>query len=141
MCLDISKYITHIEKKDLDNIDNITQVINSYEFNDLVNFIEFAGDHEDLNFSTTNKYPPDCPDVVRSVYHASRRYKYPLELTFVKSLQVKILRVFFKIHPDFDLQEYGMASWFSTSSTSQAISITLDFSANNLIKKKSFYII
>ena len=30
MCLDITKYITHIEKKELDNIDNITRVINSY---------------------------------------------------------------------------------------------------------------
>ena len=55
MCLDITKYITHIEKKELDNFCNITRVINSFELNDLVNFIEFAGEDEDLNFSTTNK--------------------------------------------------------------------------------------
>ena len=49
MCWDITKYITHIERKELDNIDNITRVINSYELNDLVNFIEFAGEDEDLH--------------------------------------------------------------------------------------------
>ena len=97
--LDITKYISHIEKKELDNIDNISRVITSYELNDLVTFIEFAGDDENLNFSTTNKCPPDCPNDVRLVYHANRHYKYLLELTIVKSLQVKILRVFFKIHP------------------------------------------
>ena len=72
MCLDISKYITHIEKKELDNIDNITRVINSYELNDLVNFIEFAGDDEELNYNITNKCPQNCPDDVRSVYHDYR---------------------------------------------------------------------
>ena len=39
MCLDITKYIIHIEKKELDNIDNITRVINTYDINDFVNFI------------------------------------------------------------------------------------------------------
>ena len=86
MCLDITKYITHIEKKELDNIDNITRVINSYELNDLVNFIEFAGDDEELNYSITNKCPSNCPDDVRSVFHAYRHYKYLLELTFVKKI-------------------------------------------------------
>ena len=76
MCLDISKYITHIEKKELDNIENITRVINSYELNDLVNFIEFAGEDEDLYYSTSNKWPPNFPDDVRSIYYAYRHYKY-----------------------------------------------------------------
>ena len=79
MCLDITKYITHIEWKELDNIHNITRVINSFELNDLVSFIEFAGDDEDLYFSTTNKYPSNCPIDVRSVYHAYMHYKYLLE--------------------------------------------------------------
>ena len=103
MCLDITKNITHIERKELDNIDNTTRVINSYELNDLVNFIEFARDDED---NTTNKCPFNFPDDVRSVYHAYRHYKYLLELTFVEKSTSKILRVFFKIHPDFDLKEY-----------------------------------
>ena len=147
MCLDITKYITHIEKKELDNIDNITRVINSYELNDLVNFIEFAGDDEELNYNITNKCPPNCPDDVRSVYHAYRHYKYLLELTFVKSLQVKILRVFFKIHQDFDSVEY-LVKWsreliFNKKHISNEFNyyVTLDFSANYLIIKKSFYII
>ena len=106
MCLDITKYITHIEKVELDNIDNITRVINSYELNHLVNFIEFACDDEDLYYYITNKCPQNCPDDVQSVYHAYRHYKYLLELTFVKSLQVKILRIFFKIPQYFDLEEY-----------------------------------
>ena len=147
MCLDITKYITHIEKKELDNIDNITRVINSYELNDLVNFIEFAGEDEDLHYNTINKCPSNCPDDVRSVYHAYRHYKYLLELTFVKNLQVKILRVFFKIHQDFDLEEY-LVKWngeliFNIKHLSSAFNYytTLDFSANYLIIKKSFYII
>ena len=85
MCLDITKYITHISRKELDNIDNITLVINSYELNDFVSFIEFAGDDEDLYYSTTNKCPSNCPDDVRLVYHAYKQYKYLLELTFVKN--------------------------------------------------------
>ena len=147
MCLDISKYITHIEKKELDNIDNITRVINSYELNDLINFIEFDGEDEELNYNNTTKCPPNCPDDVRSVYHAYRHYKYLLELTFVKNLQVKILRVFFKIHQDFDLEEY-LVKWngelvFNIKHLSSAFNYytTLDFSANYLIIKKSFYII
>ena len=42
MCLDIQKYKNAIEKKELDNIDNITRVINSYDINELVTYIEFA---------------------------------------------------------------------------------------------------
>ena len=141
MCLDITKYITHIEKKELDNIDNITWVINSYELNDWVTFIEFAGDDEDLYVSTTNKCPPDCPDDVRSVYHAYRHYKYLLELTFVKSLQVKILRIFFKIHQD--LVKWSGKLIFNIKHISSAFNyyVTMDFSANYLVIKKSFYII
>ena len=144
MCLDITKYITHIEKKELDNIDNITRVINSYELNDLVNFIVFAGEDEDLHCKTTNKCPSDCTDDGRSVYHAYMHYKYLLELTFVKNLQVQILRVFFKIHQDFDLEEY-VVKWngelvFNLLHLSSQFNyfVTLDFSANYLIIKKSF---
>ena len=72
MCLDITKYITHIEKKKLDDIDNITRIMNLYELNDLVNFMEFACDEEDLYYSITHKCPLNCPDDVRSVYHAYR---------------------------------------------------------------------
>ena len=46
MCLDMTKYINHIKKKELDNIDNITRVINSYDINELVNLIEFACEDE-----------------------------------------------------------------------------------------------
>ena len=112
-----------------------------------MNFIEFAGDDEDLYYSTSNKCLPDCPDDVRSVYHAYRNYKYLLELTFVKNLQLKILRVFFKIHQDFDLEEY-VVKWsgelvFNIRHLTSQFNyyVTLDFSANYLIIKKSFYII
>ena len=147
MCLDIEKYITHIKKKELDNIDNITRVINSYDINDLVTFIEFECEDGVFNYNITNKCPPDCPNDVRSVYHAYRHYKYSLELTFVKILKVKILRVFFKIHQDFDLEEY-VVNWngelvFNLKHIPSNFNyyLTLDFSANCLIIKKSFYII
>ena len=61
-------------------MDNITRVINSYELNDLVNFIEFAGDDEDLYYNITNKFSPDCTDDVRSIYHAYRHYIHLKEL-------------------------------------------------------------
>ena len=34
MCLDITKYIDTIKKEELDTIDYITRVINSYDIND-----------------------------------------------------------------------------------------------------------
>ena len=76
MCLDIQKYIEPIEKKELDTIDNITRVINSYDINELVTYIEFACEDEEFDFYTSTKCQPDCPDDVRSVYHAYRHYKY-----------------------------------------------------------------
>ncbi len=33
MCLDINKYIDIVSTKELDNIDNITRIINSYDIN------------------------------------------------------------------------------------------------------------
>ena len=41
MCLDIQKYKDTIEKNELDNIDTITRVINSYDINELATYIEF----------------------------------------------------------------------------------------------------
>ena len=48
MCLDIQKYIDPIKKKELDNIDNMTRVINSNDLNELLNYIEFACEDEEL---------------------------------------------------------------------------------------------
>ena len=77
MCLDIQKYIEPFEKKELENIDNITRVINSNDINELVTYIEFAWEDEKLDFYyTSTKCQPDCPDDVRSVYHAYRHYKW-----------------------------------------------------------------
>ena len=81
MCFDLTKYITHIKKKELDNIDNISRVINSYELNDLVNFIEFSGDDEDLDFSTTNKCPADFPDRF-NITHITSDFNYYVTLDF-----------------------------------------------------------
>ena len=36
MCLDITKYIDIVSTKELDNIDNITRIINSYDINELI---------------------------------------------------------------------------------------------------------
>ena len=47
MCLDIQKYLEPIGKKKLDNIDNITRVINSYDIN------EFSYEDDEIDF---NKY-------------------------------------------------------------------------------------
>ena len=45
MCYGMKK-VSDIEKKQVDNIDHITQVINSYDINELVTFKEFR-DTED----------------------------------------------------------------------------------------------
>ena len=68
MCLGIQKYKATIEKKKLDTIDNITKVINSYDINRLVKYIEFACQDEEFDFYTRTKCWPDCPDDVRSVF-------------------------------------------------------------------------
>jgi len=147
MCLDIEKYKDLIEKKELDNIDNITRVINSYDINELVTYKEFECDDDFFNYNTLSKCQPNCPDDVRSVYHAYRHYKYLLELTYVNLLQVKILRVFFEIHQDFDLEEYFI-KWnghlvFNIKHRESDFNyyLTMDFSANRLLIKKAFYII
>ena len=66
MCLDILKYIEPIKKKELDNINNITRVINSYDINALVTYIEFACEDKVLDFNKSTKCQPDCRDDVRS---------------------------------------------------------------------------
>ena len=72
MCLDIQKYIEPIEKKKLDTIDNITRIINSYDINELVTYIDFACEDEEFDFYKCTKCQPDSTDDVRSVYHAYR---------------------------------------------------------------------
>jgi hypothetical protein len=65
----------------------------------------------------------------------------------VNFLQVKILRVFFEIHQDFDLEEYFI-KWnghlvFNIKHRESDFNyyLTMDFSANRLLIKKAFYII
>ena len=148
MCLDIQKYLDPIKKKELDNIDNITRVINLYDINELVNYIEFACEDEELNFNITSKCQADCPNDVRSVYHAYRHYKYLIELTFANLYHVKKLRVFFNVHRDFVLEEYSI-KWngyliFNLQHIESQFNyyITFDFSSNLMfVIKKQFYII
>ena len=42
MCLDINKYIDIVSTKEIDNIDNITRIINSYDINAQITYSEFA---------------------------------------------------------------------------------------------------
>ena len=148
MCLDIQKYIESIEKKELDNIDNIKRVINSYNINELVTFIEFACEDEELDFYTSKNCQPNSLDDVRSVYHACRHYKYYMELTFANVYQVKKLRVFFNIHSDFELEEYSI-KWsgnlvFNLKHRESQFNyyITFDFSSHIMfVIKRLFYII
>ena len=49
------KIIEPIEKKKLDNIDYITRVINLYDINELVTYIESACEDEELDFNTRTK--------------------------------------------------------------------------------------
>ena len=60
MCYDIKKG-NDIEKKQVDNIDHITQVINLYDINELVTIKEFR-DTEDEFKIYLSKSPSDCPD-------------------------------------------------------------------------------
>ena len=48
MCLDITKYIDTIKKEELDTIDHITRVINSYNIKELVTYIEFLCDENEI---------------------------------------------------------------------------------------------
>ena len=148
MCLDIQKYKDTIEKNELDNIDNITRVINSYDINELAPYIEFACEDEELDINTCTKCHPDCPNDVRSVYHAYRHYKYYMELTFANVYQIKRLRVFFNIHMDFELEEYSI-KWsghlvFNLKHIESQFNyyITFDFSSHIMfVIKRLFYII
>ena len=74
----------------------------------MVTYIEFACEDEELDFNTSTKCQPDCPDDVRSVYHAYSQDKYYMELKFANVYQVKKLRVIFNIHRDFELGEYSI---------------------------------
>ena len=49
MCYDLKKY-GDIKKKDFDNIDAITQVINSYEIDELVTYHEVRGNEDEIRF-------------------------------------------------------------------------------------------
>ena len=71
MCYDIKKG-NDIEKKQVDNIDHITQVINLYDINELVAIKEFR-DTEDEFRIFLSKCPSDCPDEsVFTIFHAFR---------------------------------------------------------------------
>ena len=81
MCYDTKKG-NDIEKKQVDNIDHITQVINSYDINELVTFKEFR-DTEDEFRIYLSKCPSDCPvDSDFKMFYAFRHYRYLIELTF-----------------------------------------------------------
>ena len=145
MCYDIKKY-EDIKKKDFDNIDAINQVINSYELDDLVTYREFRGNEDEIRFRYSVKCSSTCPDLsVESVFHAFTHYKYMAELTFANLNQISILRVFMKIHRDFQLEEYLIKFngeiKFNLKHISSGFNyyITLDFSEEDLIITKAFY--
>ena len=102
MCLDINKYIDIFSTKELDNIDNITRIINSYDINALITYSEFQCDDDEINF-TYEKCEIDCFDEVNSMFHAFQLYEYLMEFTFATLKLVTLLRVFLKVHRDFDL--------------------------------------
>ena len=111
-------------------------------------FIEFACEDEELDFNTSTKCQPNCPDDVRSVYYAYRQYKYFMELTFANVYQVKKLRVFINIQWDFELEEYPI-KWsghlvFNLKQRESQFNycIIFDFSSNIMfVIKRLFYII
>ena len=140
MCYDIKKG-NDIEKKQVDNIDHITQVINLYDINELVTIKEFR-DTEDEFRIYLSKCPSDCADEsVFIIFHAFRHYRYLIELTFVNVL----LKVFVKIHRDFQLEEYlikfnGEVKFnLLHRESGYNYYLTLDFSNEGLLIKKSFF--
>ena len=60
MCYDMKKG-NDIEKKQVDNIDHITQVINSYDINESVTFKEFCDTEDEIRIYLS-KCPSDCRD-------------------------------------------------------------------------------
>ena len=130
-----------IERKQPDNIDHITQVINSYDIHELVSYKEFR-DAQNENRIYLSKCPLTCPDdSVFTMFHAFRHFKYLLELTFA-NVQLK---VFAKTHRDFILEEYLIK--FNGEVKLNLLHIesgynyylTLDFSNEGLLIKKSFF--
>ena len=106
MCYDINKHKQVIKKDELESIDNITRVINSYDINELVLYKEFLCDDDEIRFHY-EKCLSCCPyDDVSTMYHAFRHFNYLAELTFANSNQIALLRVFMQIHRDFQLEEY-----------------------------------
>ena len=147
MCLDITKYINTIKKEELDTIDHITRVINSYDINELVTYIEFLCDENEIKYYYT-KCHITCPDsAVNTLFHAFRHYHYVAELTIADSSHIHLLRVFLKIHRDFQLEEYRIKVDGKIVLNLKHLEsgfnyyLTFDFSANNLIIKRSFFII
>ena len=147
MCLDITKYIDFIKKEELEDIDHITRVINSYNMNELVTYTEFLCDESEIKYYYT-KCDLTCPDSsVNTLFHAFRHYHYLAELTVIDSSQLVILRVFLKIHQHFQLEEYRIKVDGKIVLNLKHLEsgfnyyLTVDFSANNLIIKRSFYII
>ena len=79
------------------------------------------------------------------MFHAFTHYKYLAELTFANFNQISILRVFMKIHRDFQLEEYlikfNIEIKFNLKHISSGFNyyITLDLSGEDLIITKAFY--
>ena len=71
LIIKLSKFIysiicNDIENKQVDNIDHITQVINSYDINELVTFKEFRDTEDELRIYLS-KCPSDCPEEIQEI--------------------------------------------------------------------------
>ena len=84
MCLDINKYIDIVSTNELDNIDNITRKINSYDINELITYSEFLFDDDEISF-TYEKCETDCFDEVNSMFHAFQRFMH-----FIMNIRVNL---------------------------------------------------
>ena len=147
MCLDINKYSEYfVSKTELDNIDNITRVINSYDINQLITYSEFECDDDEINFRY-EKCEEERIDEVNSMFHAFQHYKYLMELTFATAKQVTLLRVFLKTHKDFDMEEYSIQPnghvIFNIRHRGSGFNyyLTFDFSSNYILIKRLLFII
>ena len=146
MCLDINKYIDIVSTKELDNIDNITRIINSYDINELITYSEFQCDYDEINF-TYEKCETDCFDEVNSMFHAFQHYEYLMELTFATFKLITLLRVFLKVHKDFDMEEYSIQPnghvIFNIKHRASGFNyfLTFDFSSNHILIKRLMFII
>ena len=91
------------------------------------------------------KCETDCFDEVNSMFHAFQHYEYLMEITFATLKQVKLLRIFLKVHRDFYMEEYSIQTnghvIFNIKHRASGFNyfFTFDFSSYHILIKRLMF--